>query len=183
MLRVLGAEKYKSMQRIQFIAGRRVLRDSRRLREEAVSVSRCLKAPVYEIGKGALELAEKYRALQQKYDEMVLAASEARAKALVEKTAGGAVIELLDEGMDEALRIGKAASRLTGTLIVIGSRRDLKFTALASAEGADIRPFIKEYVDRAGGRGGGGSGSFQGSFSAEKQLEEFIDMVRKGQRL
>ena len=47
MLRILGAEKYKGLTRVGFIAGRRCLEDSRLLRKNALTVSRAFRTPLY----------------------------------------------------------------------------------------------------------------------------------------
>jgi len=59
MFRILGAEKYKGMTRISFLAGRRLLRDSRLLRNNAGIISRAISVPLGETGKGVLEFIEK----------------------------------------------------------------------------------------------------------------------------
>jgi alanyl-tRNA synthetase len=59
IVRILGAEKYKGKTRISFIAGRRVFRESRLLRQNGEIVSRALKVPVAETGRGVLALLER----------------------------------------------------------------------------------------------------------------------------
>jgi len=59
MLRIFSAEKYKGMTRIMFIAGRRVLLDSRALRHNAAIISHALSVPVGDIGRGVQDFLEK----------------------------------------------------------------------------------------------------------------------------
>ncbi|MCL2608386.1 MAG: alanyl-tRNA editing protein [Treponema sp.] len=66
MLRILSAEKYKGMTRITFIAGRRVLEDSRLLRHNAVLASHALNVPPAETGKAVTEFLEKSAQLERR---------------------------------------------------------------------------------------------------------------------
>ncbi|MDR0585178.1 MAG: alanyl-tRNA editing protein [Treponema sp.] len=185
-LRVLDAEKYKGMTRVSFIAGRRVLRDSRRLRENADIVSRAVKVPLAETGKGVLALLEKTRALELRVNALADTAAEAAAAALLEKAglAGGGregpavVVErYADAGMEEVLRIGRAAQKRSGAVLVLASERELKFAAFCSSKGRDIRPLLKGPFERAGGKGGGGPSFFQGQFVSAGELADFLSAV------
>jgi alanyl-tRNA synthetase len=180
MLRLLGAEKYKSMTRISFIAGRRVLRDSRALRENAGIVSRSLSVPVMETGNGVLAFIEKAHVLEQRYNDLAEAAAEIKAKALLDKNQKSAVlIECFEnEDMEEVMRIGRAVQKLTDAILVLASMRELKFAAVCAAAGQDVRPIVKEAFQKAGGKGGGGANSFKGIFASEKDILAFISIVR-----
>jgi alanyl-tRNA synthetase len=85
ILRILGAEKYKGMMRVSFIAGRRVLRDSRLLRNNGDLISRSLKIPVTETGKGVLALLEKTAQLERKVKALEEEAAQIKAEALIRK--------------------------------------------------------------------------------------------------
>ncbi|MDR2051990.1 MAG: hypothetical protein LBP80_01120 [Treponema sp.] len=76
MLRVLGAEKYKGMTRVSFIAGRRVFQDSRVLRQNGEIISRALKVPVAETGKAALALIGRLGRLEKQVKEVEEAAGQ-----------------------------------------------------------------------------------------------------------
>ena len=181
-LRVLDAEKYKGMTRVRFIAGRRVLRDSRRLRENADIVSRSLKVPLAETGKGVLALLEKTKALELRVNTLADAAAEAAAAALLEKAGlaglreGPAVVveRYADAGMEEVLRIGRAAQKRSGAVLILASERELKFAAFCSVKGCDIRPLLKGPFERAWGKGGGGPSFFQGQFASAGELAAFL---------
>jgi len=196
MLRILGAEKYKSMTRISFIAGRRVLRDSRSLRENANIVSHCLKVPVAETGNGVLAYIEKTHLLEQRYEELAEAAAVFKAKALLGKNRNSAVIiECFEsEDMEEVMRIGRAVQKFSDAVMILASKKDLKIAAVCSAAGPvnsqaggraigpaggrDVRLLVKDAFEKAGGKGGGGPTSFKGIFASEKDLEAFLSMVR-----
>ncbi|MDR1250838.1 MAG: alanyl-tRNA editing protein [Treponema sp.] len=196
-LRVLGAEKYKGMTRVSFITGRRVLRDSRLLRENAGTVSRSLKVPLAETGRGVLALLEKTKSLERRVNELEDAAAQIKAAALLEKAGlagtgadeqgtapGPAVVaeRYADTDMEEVLRIGRAAQKLTGAVLILASERDLKFAAFCSAKGRDIRALVKDALEKAGGKGGGGPSFFQGLFASSGELTDFLSAVSDGKQ-
>ena len=196
MLRILGAEKYKGMTRITFIAGRRVLLDSRLLRQNAGIVSRALKIPLGETGKGVLELLEKNAQTERRLKSLEEEAARVKAEALISKAAllnntadaakpsdsRGPVIVVesyADAGIDEVLCIGRAAQKETRAALILVSERDLKFAAFCTAEGFDLCPLVKEAMEARGGRGGGSSSFFQGSFGTKEAMDAFLLYLKK----
>jgi alanyl-tRNA synthetase len=182
MLRILGAEKYKGMSRLSFIAGRRVLEDSRRLRRNGEIVSRALSVPVLDTGPAVLALLEKTARLEAQVKEFRETQAAARAGTLLREAgllgpgAEGRVLGAVIPGadMEETLRVGRAAQKLTGAVLVLGSAAELKFAALCSAPNADVRPLVKAAMEALGGRGGGGPAFFQGRFPGEAALRTFL---------
>jgi alanyl-tRNA synthetase len=181
MLRILAAEKYKGMTRLSFIAGRRVLWDSRRLRSEAEIVSRSLKVPVYETASGALSLLEKAKELEKKLDAYEGAVARREAEALIggalNSAQGGLIRRTYAFDMDMTLRIGKAAQKLSEALIVLASEKDCTFAAFCSQKSRDLRSLFQEKLAAQGGSGGGGGGFFQGAFSSAGALKNFVDSL------
>ncbi|MDR0400600.1 MAG: alanyl-tRNA editing protein [Treponema sp.] len=187
ILRILGAERYKGMTRITFIAGRRALADSRMLRRNGETISRALKVPVAETGAGVLALLERSAALERELKALREAAAEREARALLARTplpapedgaAGPPVIaELYDADFDEVLRIGRAAQKETAAVLLLGSRREKKFAAFCSGKGTDLRLLLKAAMENSGGKGGGGAGFFQGVFESAAALEKFLGDV------
>jgi alanyl-tRNA synthetase len=204
ILRILGAEKHKGMTRVSFIAGRRCFQDSRLLRRNGEIISRSLKVPVGETGKGVLALLEKTGKLERDLKALEEAAADAKAQVLLEKaglrSGGGPALSrpaaegpgsapaagplpLLAEtvpgaGIDEVLRIGRAAQKKTNARLVLASEKDVKFAAFCSAPGADVRPLVKEAMEKNGGKGGGGPGFFQGLFDSPGALAAFMAAVQ-----
>jgi alanyl-tRNA synthetase len=188
ILRILGAEKYKGMTRVTFIAGRRVLTDSRLLRQNGEIISRALKVPVAETGAGLLSLLERTAKMEQNLKALEEAAAEGKADALIAKLGNAqdaapdpakpALIETYDAPMDEVLRIGRAAQKKTTAILLLASRGDRKFAAFCSDKKTDLRPLIKPVMEQRGGKGGGGAGFFQGVFDTQDALENFLrDML------
>jgi alanyl-tRNA synthetase len=186
MLRILGAEKYKGMTRVSFIAGRRCLRDSRLLNRNGNIISRTLSVPLAETGKGVRELAEKTSALERRLKALEEGAGQTRAEELVKRAGAGGesgsgrvIVEAFpDADIDEVLRVGRAAQKLSAAVFILASEKDLKFAAFCAVKGFDIRPLIKKAFETTGGRGGGGPSFFQGSYASAGKLEEFLSLVR-----
>ncbi|GHU62184.1 hypothetical protein FACS189445_4960 [Spirochaetia bacterium] len=204
MLRVLGAEKYKGMTRVSFIAGRRVLRDSRALRRNAETVSHALSVPVAETGAGVLALVEKAAQLERKLKALEEDAALHRAEALLREAgvldaassgvAAGKPDPLAGEGrvltecfpdadMEGVLRIGRAAQKRCAAVLVFASQRDLKFAGLCAVKSVDIRPLLQGPMERHGGKGGGGPSFFQGQFSKAEDLAAFLQSIPRTREL
>jgi alanyl-tRNA synthetase len=185
ILRILGAEKYKGMTRVSFIAGRRCLRESRLLHRNGNIVSRALSVPLADTGKGVLDLLEKTAALERRLKALEEAAARIKAEELIKKAglegagSGGVIIEAYPgEGIDEVLLIGRAAQKLSSAVLVLASEKDFKFAAFCALKGFDLRPLVKDAFEKSGGRGGGGPAFFQGSFTTAGGLAEFLAAVR-----
>ncbi|MDR0624453.1 MAG: alanyl-tRNA editing protein [Treponema sp.] len=190
ILRILGAEKYKGMIRVTFIAGRRCFRDSRLLRRNGEIISRSLKVPVGETGKAVLTLLEKTGKLERDLKALEEAAAETQAQALLEKAglrpgaapASGSVplaVEIFPAaGIDEVLRIGRAAQKKTSACLVLASERDMKFAAFCPVKEYDVRLLVQEAMEKQGGKGGGGPGFFQGLFYSPEALRAFMAAVK-----
>jgi alanyl-tRNA synthetase len=189
LLRIFGAEKYKGMTRITFLAGRRLLLDSRVLRHNAVIASRALSVPVNGTGNGVLNLTEKYAEIERRLKTFTEAAVREKAEALVQKAAGASVYSRLppiivesyaDEDINEVLNIGKIAHKKIEAVFVLASVRDNKFAAYSSVQGFDLRSFIKSAFEAQGGKGGGSNTFFQGSFGTNNAIEGFLEGLKKG---
>ena len=196
IVRILGAEKYKGMTRITFIVGRRVLLDSRVLRQNAGIASRALSVPVNETGKAVLDLMEKTAQTERRLKALEAEAARVKAQALLSKAAllgkaaastpeasGSPVIVVesyAEAGIDEILCIGKAAQKETeaALVLVLASERDLKFAAFCTVKNFDLRSLIKEAFEAQGGRGGGSPSFFQGSFGTKEALEAFLCVLQ-----
>jgi alanyl-tRNA synthetase len=181
MIRLLGSEKYKGMTRVYLIAGRRCLKDSRMLRENAEVISKALSVPVEETGAAALALLEKAGKMEERLKAFAEEAARIRACAIIKKAeleGAGSGVRYTEyfpgADMEEVVNLGKQLRELSGAVFVLGAGKDRKFAALCSAEGADIRPQLKEALEKAGGKGGGGKDFFQGQFASCGELKAFL---------
>jgi len=192
LFRVLGAEKYKGMNRISFLAGRRLLNDCRLLRKNALVVSRAISAPVNEIGKGVLDYIEKAGQTEKRLKALEIKAAAEMAQSLLRKAAAGCesaarpaggpvlVIEsYAEEDINKVIYVGKLAQKQSQALFVLVSEPDLKFAAFCRSDNFDPRPFLKEALESHGGRGGGNASFFQGSFGTKEAMDAFIKTIGK----
>jgi alanyl-tRNA synthetase len=189
LLRIFGAEKHKGMTRITFLAGRRLLLDSRALRNNAIVASRALSVPVNGIGNGVLDLSKKLAETERRLKAFAEAAVKGKAEALVQKAASASTYSKLppiivesyaDEDINEVLNIGKIAHKKIQAVFLLASRQDNKFAAYSSVEGFDLRSLLKSAFEAQSGKGGGSSTFFQGSFGTSKATEDFLDSIKKG---
>ena len=187
LLRIFGAEKHRGMTRITFLSGRRLLLDSRVLRNNAVIASRALSVPVNETGNGVLNLAEKLAETEKRLKAFAEAAVKEKAEALVQKAVSASTYSKLppiivesyaDEDINEALNIGKIAHKKIQAVFVLAAKKDNKFAAYSSVEGFDLRSFLKSAFEAQGGKGGGSNTFFQGSFGTSKAIEDFLVSLR-----
>jgi alanyl-tRNA synthetase len=181
-LRVLKVEKYKGMSRFHFIAGRRVLRSSRALWEQAERISRALSVPVEETAAGVAAFIEKNAALERRLAAFEEKAALSRAGELVSGE-GDFIVRLYpDLDMAAVLQTGKAAQRLSEKVFVLGSEKEKKFTALTSRKDIDLKSLFKVPLEKYGGSGGGGPAFFQGNFQKTENLQEFLKSLENNFR-
>jgi alanyl-tRNA synthetase len=158
------------------------------LRRNGEIISRALKVPVAETGAGVLALLERTALTERKLKTLEEEAALRRAEALIagkpgmeaQSGAGKVLVTCLDDtDMDEVLRIGRAAQRLSAAVLVFASSRDLKFAGLCPVKSQDIRPLLKGVMEKHGGKGGGGASFFQGRFSRAEDLAAFLQSISK----
>ena len=190
LFRILGTEKYKGMNRISFLAGRRLLNDCLNLRHNALVVSRAISVPVNDIGNGVLEYLEKAGQMEKRLKVLESKAIQEKAEALIRRAAGQRpdaakpagspviVIESFEEDdIHNVLSIGKLVQKYSAEMFILVSEPDLKFSAFCRTEGFDLRLFIKDAMEAQGGRGGGSNSLFQGSFGTKEALDAFIAAI------
>jgi alanyl-tRNA synthetase len=135
-----------------------------------------------------LALVDRANQLEKKVRELEEAAAQTRAEALL-REAGildgkgctgengtGRIYAFCVPGADMAdvMRIGRAAQKLSQTILILGSEVESKFAAFCSGKGADLRSLLKGRLEAAGGRGGGGPSFFQGAFDSSGKLKAFL---------
>jgi alanyl-tRNA synthetase len=179
-IKLIGAEKYKGMTRVSFVAGKRAFRDHRSVRVAAEKAAATFKVPVAEAGKAAIAFAERM-ALQ---DRALLNLRETLAGYEAARIAaagdGQTIVECFgDRGIDEALRVGRALQKLTDAVIVVASGADRKAAALTVRKDSDLRPTMKALLEANRGVGGGGPSYFQAAFDSKVDLDSFLAAARQ----
>jgi alanyl-tRNA synthetase len=76
--------------------------------------------------------------------------------------------------MDEALRVGRAAQKLTDAIIVIASAAERRAAILCARSDFDLRPLAKALLESSRGKGGGGPSFFQAAFDSKSDLDAFL---------
>jgi alanyl-tRNA synthetase len=180
------------MTRISFLAGRRLLQDSRRLRRNALVVSQALSVPVNETGKGVLESLEKttqnekrLKTLEEKVVRLKAETLLRKAVSLTEqeekrgeKKSQAIIIETYaDEDINTVINIGKTVQKQCGAVFILASEPDRKFTAFSAA--GDLRILVKDSLEAYGGRGGGSAAFFQGSFVTKEAMNSFLKAIKQ----
>jgi alanyl-tRNA synthetase len=185
MFRVIGAERYKGMTRITFIAGRRVFKESRILRFQAEGISHLLNAPALEIFPAAQTFVQKAENVERSFNLKNTELAQYKAaqiladEGLKNSTDNTRILKKIfsDISQDEVFLIAKAVQKKCGCILVFASSQDKKFSVLASQKGIDVRPLFKKLMEDFGGQGGGGPLFFQGSFSDKNVLENFFNAI------
>lgn len=179
ILHITGAEKYKGMMRVSFMAGRGVLRHARRMRQNITVASRSLKAPPLEIGAAVEALVAKTEETARLLKTVLEKSALQTAESLVSNAAGAAVVGQFDLGMEETLRIAKTAQKLTDKPIIAASKQDMKMAALCAKKDVDVRPLVQPVIEAVGARGGGGPSFFQAAFPSSESLSIFWEKIKE----
>jgi alanyl-tRNA synthetase len=181
-LRILGAERYKGMTRLYFVAGARAAADYRSVSRIARDAARALGASVPELAEAASREAERRRALESEVAalERGRAAMEAAAAPELSLPAppGGsprvASRRYADRGADSLMEAAKAyAGR--GLVALLASEGDLTVQALSPAPEARLGERLKGPLAGAGGKGGGGAANFRAVFPDSSSLAAFME--------
>jgi alanyl-tRNA synthetase len=175
IIKTIGLEKYKGMTRVSFLAGRRALWDYRTVRSAAEAVSVQLKAPVEGIVPAVRALADKSAAQERTLLNLRESLAAFEAAKLIASSGARVYAQCYgDRTLDEAVRVGRAAQKLTDAVIVVGSAADRKAAVLTSRKDADLRPVLRGLIEAAGGKGGGGPSFQQVAFDSKTQLDSFM---------
>jgi alanyl-tRNA synthetase len=178
-LAVIGAEKYKGMTRLSFIAGQRVIHEYRMLRDSAGQVSRILKVPQDALSDGVAALVEKMNLQEKKL--LILKEKVANfeaARILQDQRHSKVLVSMFaDRSLDDALWVGRALQKASTQYILVASVPELKAVLLSSRTDVDVRPVCKALLSSCDGTGGGGPTYFEGAFTSRDDLNRFIQGV------
>jgi alanyl-tRNA synthetase len=180
-LRLTGAEKYKGMTRVHFLAGGRATADYRAVSRIARDSARLLGASEAGLAAAVSREAERraaaersLAALRRRRDEEDAAA--ALAAAGTGRDEGGPPIAVRaydDRGADSLLDAAKAFAA-AGMTALVASRPDLTVQAVAPEGGPRLGDRLKAALAASGGRGGGGPASFRAVFADAFAMDAFL---------
>lgn len=178
ILRILRADKYKGMTRIQFVCGMRAVKYStfehRVLRElnqqysaETANLVARLKKEREKLAKLEQELkAYRLRELDQMVEELVG----------VEQTLLVRTFENMEADM--MMNLAKKVLKVREAVCLFGSLSAGKVVLVHNQSDVHAGKIFKENIQAAGGRGGGGATSAQGSFQDPEDLRGFVLQVK-----
>ena len=179
-IKIVGAEKYKGMTRVTFVAGRRAFRDHRVVRAAAEKAAVTLKVPVAETGAATASLAERMALQERSLLNLRETLAGHEATRIAAANEGRTIVECFgDRGMDEALRVGRALQKLTEAIVVVASAADRKAAALTARKDVDLRATMKQLLETYHGVGGGGPSYFQAAFDSKANLDGFLAASRQ----
>jgi len=179
LVKILGAEKYKGMTRVSFVAGARAIRDY-------AEVSHIVRQTARAFGVSSSELEEKARRSVErlKSAEASLVALRRDRAALEARIAAGpsgappspSLLRFADRDAQAAQEAVHAYGELGATALA-ASLPELTVVA-GSPDARDLGRRLKALAEPLGGKGGGGQGSFRASFPDLASLETFLDKAR-----
>ena len=187
-VRILGAERYKGMTRVYFLAGGRAAADYRSVSRAAQDAARALGVPVAELPAAAGREVGRRKGLERANAGFV------RERDLAEAAAAAAELGLAAEGASGPPAAGApplvsrryadrdAASLMetakafasAGMTALLASLPDLTVQALSPTGDARLGERLKPGLAAAGGKGGGGATSFRAVFPDAARLDLFM---------
>ncbi len=188
LVRLLGAEKYKGMTRLCFVAGARAAADYRSVSRIARDSARILGTSPAELSESVAREAERRRALEREVAllereraAMEVAAEIAAAGAAGAVPAAGPARIVLrrypDRGAASLMETAKAFAQ-AGMTALVASLPELTVQAVASSPAALLGERLKAPLAEAGGKGGGGPAAFRAVFPNAGALAAFMDAAK-----
>jgi alanyl-tRNA synthetase len=175
LVKILGVEKYKGMNRVAFVAGRRALRDYASVSRIAHGTARAFGSSLGELEERARKSVERLKA--QESSLAALVRERAALEAALAATAPGglgspALLRFADRDALAAAEGARAYGAL-GAIALAVSEPELTVVA-AAPEATRLGERLKPLALKAGGKGGGGPASFRASFPDDASLEAFV---------
>jgi alanyl-tRNA synthetase len=188
-IRVLGAEKYKGMTRLYFVAGGRASADYRALSRAAQSAARSLGTSEAQLAEAVAREAARRKELEYTLAGMERERAENEAAsapeaALAASGAGGArlvVRRYADRGASSLMTSAKAFAE-RGLVALLASLPELTVQALAPSAEARLGGRLKPALAASGGKGGGGPANFRATFADENGLGRFMEAAQAALR-
>lgn len=175
-LKILGAEKYKGMTRVTFVAGGRATAESFLMSHNVRETARAFGCSTAEVAQKAIRAAERLKALEQASAGLVRERAALEAELAAQRPGGipGAmVLRYSDRGVDGAQEAVRAFTG-RGAIAIAVSLPELTAIAASPKAGTRLGERLKPLALAASGKGGGGDTSFRASFPDQASLETFL---------
>ncbi len=188
---ITSLERYKSGTRVRFLCGGRALAAFARRQRILDQLVETLSAPLDEVAAAARKASDDLAASERRAKGLLERALEGDARRLLAETQGNGpaptpaspavVVASFDGWPAEDLRV--LATRLVAlqpAIALLGSRSDKAHLVFAQSEGLshDVPALLRVAVEHLGGRGGGRGNLAQGGGDRVEQLDEALARAR-----
>lgn len=176
---LLGAEKYKGMTRLSFVAGERAVRYAARAKQDLREAARILGVGTDSLVAEARSALERLKSTEWDLKSTVraLAAAEAEAALTEAQPSGPVVLSYQDRKAELILDSAKALAG-RGRVGLVASFSDLTACALAPDSSSHLGARLRPVSDSLGGKGGGSDAFFRATFPSADALNAFILAAR-----
>ncbi len=178
ILRILRADKYKGMTRIQFVCGMRAVKISTFEHQVLRSLNQQYSAETAGLVERLTKEREKLAALESEVKGYRLQMVEGLAKELIEEGQALLVREFETLEAELMMNLAKKVLKEREAVCLFGSLSEKKVVLMHNKEGLHAGKIFKEMIQAAKGRGGGGANSAQGSFQTAEDLKRFLAQVQ-----
>jgi alanyl-tRNA synthetase len=173
---LLGAEKYKGMTRVQFLAGGRAVRHARGAVGAVRDVARALGVGPETLAAEAERQAERLKNALAEVRGLLRERAAAEAEHLLaESGAGGPLVLRFDDRDAEAAVEAVKALAERGATALAASMPGLTVVAASNSPEAGLGRRLKPVSDALGGKGGGGPAFFRSTFDSPAAIGEFLE--------
>ena len=171
---LLGAERYKGLTRLSFVAGQRAVALALRQNTAMKDVSRALGAKLEDIGSEAGRVVGRLKSARSELRSLEKARAAAEAEEILRSPrAAVLVLRFQDRSADSALESCKALAT-RGQLALAAAFTELTAIAVAPDGKAGLERRLGPIAEAVGGKGGGGPAFFRASFPNTASLESFL---------
>jgi alanyl-tRNA synthetase len=179
ILRILRADKYKGMTRIQFVCGMRAVKYSTFEHQVLRELNQQYSAETANLAERLKREREKLSALEQEMKAYQLRELDELAEILISEEQTLLVREFESMEADMMMNLAKKVLKAREAICLFGSLSAGKVVMVHNQADLHAGKIFKETIQAANGRGGGGATSAQGSFQKSDDLHEFISCVQR----
>ena len=179
ILRILRADKYKGMTRIQFVCGMRAVKYSTFEHQILRELNQRYSAETANLVDRLNKEQEKLSALEQEVKAIRLKEVEEMAIELITQEEMLLVREFESMEADMMMNLAKKVLKAREAVCLFGSLSAGKVVLVHNQADLHAGKIFKETIQANNGRGGGGATSAQGSFQDAEDLKGFVLQVKE----
>lgn len=178
LVKIIGAERYKGLTRVSFVAGGRAITNYKQVFNTAVASAKALGVSLEGIAEEASRLLARCKNLESERSSLLREWAGREASLAMESASlCSAPFVFARCGFSERFlpeAIARAVA-LKGSIGLIASEPDLTLYAAAPDAGAALASILGPIASECGGRGGGGPTLFRVSFLDKQHFDNFIE--------